>query len=67
MDTKNEQNAPGAANVPSQYTGSTMNAMEQLVLSSEAEAVHFFQTVKERLLDVNRWSEILAKACQTFF
>src|SRR5690348_2844919 len=53
-----EQNDPGAAQVPSQQTGSAMNAVEHVELSSEAEAIHFFQTVKERLLDVNRWTEI---------
>ena len=67
METNNEQNTPGKANVPVQYTGSTMNAVEQLELSSDAEAVYFFQTVKKRVLDVNRWAEIAGNSMSEFF
>jgi hypothetical protein len=49
METNDEYN-PGAAHVPPQQTGSEMNAVEKLELSSATEAVYFFKTVKERLV-----------------
>lgn len=58
METGKEYNEPGAKHVPPQQTGSEMNAVEKLELTSTAEAIHFFKTVKQRLLDVNRWTEI---------
>jgi len=66
METNNEHSNPGAAHVPLQRTGSTMNAVEQVELQTEAEAIHFFKTVKERLLDVNRWKEIAGGAMSDF-
>ncbi|SMC89484.1 hypothetical protein [Pedobacter africanus] len=67
METNKEYNKPGAAHVPPQYTGSEMDAVEKIELASEAEAIHFFQTVKERLLDVNHWKEIAGGASSDFF
>ncbi|ETZ22395.1 hypothetical protein [Pedobacter sp. V48] len=67
METNKKQNEPGAAHVPPQHTGSEMNAVEMIQLASEAEAIHFFKTVKERLLDVNRWTGIAGGAMSNFF
>ncbi|MBE9598083.1 hypothetical protein [Pedobacter sp. MC2016-24] len=67
METNHNENNPGAAHVPAQETGSKMDAVEKIELNSEAEAVHFFQTVKERLLDVNRWSEFAVGASSDFY
>lgn len=67
METNNQDNNLGAAHVPAQETGSEMNAVEKLELATEMEAVHFFRTVKERLLDVNRWTEIAGGSMSDFF
>lgn len=67
METNKGNNEPGAAHVPPQQTGAEMNAVEKIQLDSEAEAVHFFKTVKERLLDVNRWKKIAGGAMSDFF
>ena len=67
METNTEDTTPGAAHVPPQQTGSEMNVVEKIELATEAEAVHFFKTVKERLLDVNRWTEIAGGAMSDFF
>lgn len=67
METSKEFNNPGAAHVPAQQTGSQMNAVEKIVLASDADAIHFFSLVKERLLDVNRWTEIAGGGMSDFF
>jgi len=67
MKTHEEYNELGAAHVPDQQTGSEMNVVEKIELRSEVEAVHFFKTVKDRLLDVNRWTEIAGGAMSDFF
>lgn len=67
METHKKRINPGEENVPPQRTGSEMNAIEQIELDTEAEAIYFFQTVKERLLDVNRWAEIAGKSMSDFF
>lgn len=66
METNNENN-PGAAQVPAQHTGSEMNVVEKIELPSEAEAIHFFKTVKERLLEVNRWTALAGGVMSDFF
>ncbi|WGQ10681.1 hypothetical protein QG516_03305 [Pedobacter gandavensis] len=58
---------PGAAHVPPQEIGSKMDAVEKIELESESEAIHFFQTVKDRLLDVNRWAEFAGGASSNFY
>lgn len=67
MESNNKQNNAGAAQVPAQEIGSEMNAVAKLEMATEAEAVHFFQQVKERLLDVNRWKEIAGGGMSDFF
>lgn len=67
METNKENNKPGAAQVPPQQIGTEMNVVEKIELSSEVEAKHFFQIVKERLLDINSWTEIAGGAMSDFF
>ncbi|MBB5437952.1 hypothetical protein HDC92_001626 [Pedobacter sp. AK017] len=67
METNKLTNDPGASHVPPQQIGSEMNAVEKIELSSEAEAVHFFNIVKERLLDVNRWRQLAGGVMSDFF
>lgn len=68
METNdNYNNNPGAGHVPAQRTGSEMNVVEKIELASEMEAIHFFKTVKERLLDVNRWTDIAGGEMSVFF
>jgi hypothetical protein len=66
-NSKNNSNARGAQQVPPQQTGSEMNAVEKIELSSEAEAIDFFKTVKNRLLDVNRWTKLAGSGMSHFF
>ncbi|MEQ7801826.1 hypothetical protein ABDJ41_18670 [Pedobacter sp. ASV1-7] len=67
MENNKEQNNLGEAHVPAQYVGSEMNAVEKIELASEAEAFYFFSVVKERLLDVNRWTEFAGGGMSDFF
>ena len=67
METNSNENGPGSGHLPDQQTGSEMNAVEKIELASEMEAVHFFKTGKQRLLDVNRWTEIAGGAMSEFF
>ncbi|MCD0490611.1 hypothetical protein LPB86_20405 [Pedobacter sp. MC2016-14] len=67
METNNPNPQPGAAQVPAQQVGTEMNAVEKIELPTEGEAIHFFKTVKDRLLDVNRWSEIAGVEKAHFF
>lgn len=67
MENNKEQNNLGETHVPAQYVGSEMNAVEKIELASEAEAVYFFSIVKERLLDVNRWTEVAGGGMSDFF
>jgi len=66
METNDEHNELQDTHVPPQYTGSEMNATAELELGSEAEAIYFFQKVKDRLLDVNRWKEVAGAATADF-
>nr|WP_068891944.1 hypothetical protein [Pedobacter panaciterrae] len=63
----NTENMPGEEQVPSQQTGTEMNAVEKREMASEAEAILFFKTVKDRLLDVNQWDKIAGGAMSNFF
>lgn len=48
----------GESNIPHQFKGSEMNAVEKTEFPSEEEAKQFFEKVKQRLLDVNKWGEL---------
>jgi hypothetical protein len=63
---KSTEDKPGDKHVPPQQVGTEMNAVEKLELSSETEAINFFKTVKMRLLDVNRWSEVAGVPLSAF-
>lgn len=64
---KNEENPSiGDEHVPAQYKGSEMNAVEQLVCDTEAEAIGFFDMVKQRLLNVNEWGELAELPMSSF-
>lgn len=67
MGTNNNRNNPGADHVPAQEIGTKMDVVERIKLGSEDEAIHFFQTVKERLLDVNSWAEFAGGASSDFY
>jgi hypothetical protein len=67
METDNNQLNTGADHVPAQVEGSEMNAVEKIEMNTEAEAIHFFKTVKNRLLDVNKWTEISGGVMSEFF
>ncbi|HWW39452.1 hypothetical protein [Pedobacter sp.] len=67
MENSSNENNPGAAHVPAQETGSKMDAVEKIELNSETEAIRFFQIVKERLLDINHWSEFAGGASSDFY
>lgn len=62
----NTENDFGKNHVPTQQTGSEMDAVETTELGSEEEAIIFFKVVKERLLDVNRWAEIAGIPMSSF-
>lgn len=67
MEDNTDVNNPGAAHVPAQEIGSKMDAVEEITLDSESEAIHFFKIVKDRLLDVNRWAEFAGAASSDFY
>lgn len=58
MDSIDKINKLGAELVPEQKTGSEMDVCQKLQLSSLDEAASFYQIVKSRLLDVNKWYDI---------
>jgi len=43
--------------IPNQEEGAQSNTEAQVLCASEEEAATFFDTVRQRLLDVNRWHE----------
>jgi len=67
METNREESNAGSSHVPAQEVGTEMNAVEKIEFTTEAQAIHFFQTVKERLLDINRWTEIAGIQMSKFF
>ncbi|MBC8985367.1 hypothetical protein H9X96_06230 [Pedobacter sp. N36a] len=67
MEKNQKVSDPGAAHLPAQEIGSKMDAVEKIEMSSEAEAIHFYKIVKERLLDVNRWAEFAGAGSSDFY
>jgi hypothetical protein len=64
---KNEKtNKLGEEHIPPQVTGSEMNAVEEKVLATTAEAIQFFEMLKERLLNVNEWGKMAKLPMSTF-
>lgn len=56
----------GSEHIPPQHTGSEMDAVEKIDLANEAEAIRFFETVKDRLLNVNSWGEMAKLPMSSF-
>ncbi len=52
--------------IPKQETGSKMDVVARTELDSIADAVYFFQIVKQRLLNVNQWDDICKLTSTTF-
>lgn len=50
--------------VPEQRIGSEMNALHKISLKNVDQALHFFNIVKTRLLDVNNWTKIAGNLSQ---
>ncbi len=44
--------------LPGQYTGKAIEVQSSVEMSDHEEARNFYQTVKERLLDINQWHEL---------
>lgn len=61
-----KSNTLGRGHIPLQFKGSEMNAVEEAVMDSEEKAIAFFELVKKRLLDVNRWGELAELPMSTF-
>lgn len=52
--------------VPTQHAGAETNTEETVTLSGEAEAIQFYETAKQRLLDVNNWEKICGTGSANF-
>ncbi len=52
--------------IPSQHDGAEVNVEEMVELATEAEARSFFQTVKQRLLNVNGWHGLAGALSASF-
>lgn len=52
--------------VPSQESGSEMNAVQEAKFNTAEEANAFYEVAKQRLLDVNKWDEVAKVPSSTF-
>ncbi|NGM66980.1 hypothetical protein [Sphingobacterium sp. SGR-19] len=52
--------------IPEQVEGKSLDCFKSVNLSSQEEATRFFERIKSRLLDVNRWNEITKAPSATF-
>ncbi len=53
-------------NIPKQVSGKSLDCFKTVNLSSQEEATRFFERIRSRLLDVNRWNEITKAPSATF-
>lgn len=53
-------------NIPPQKIGEQMDVVEKRSFDDELSAMDFFELVKHRLLDVNRWSALAGTALSNF-
>ncbi|MBD1431343.1 hypothetical protein H8B06_00765 [Sphingobacterium sp. DN00404] len=53
-------------NIPKQVAGKSLDCFKSVNLSSHEEATRFFERIRSRLLDVNRWNEITKALSATF-
>ncbi|PST82815.1 hypothetical protein C7T94_09230 [Pedobacter yulinensis] len=58
LSDDNGNRGPGSDRVPEQTTGAEMNAVEKVTLDTAGAASSFYEVVRARLLDVNRWGEM---------
>ncbi len=56
----------GKAHIPPQEIGEKMDVVEKRVFDDEATAIAFFQLVRTRLLDVNRWASLAGTEMSSF-
>lgn len=63
-EKKEEKNHTGI--IPEHEEGAVIDTVSSIELGSNEEAKAFFPTVKDRLLDVNRWHEIAGGLSATF-
>lgn len=61
-----KKNTLGEGHIPLQFKGSEMNAVEETVMDSEEKAIQFFELIKSRLLNVNKWGELSELPLSTF-
>ncbi|WP_316811666.1 hypothetical protein [Pedobacter heparinus] len=66
METITELIEIGTMQVPVQTTGSEMNAIEEVQCKSIAEAAELYQTVKNRLINVNSWAALASLPMSSF-
>ncbi len=52
--------------VPSQESGSEMNAVQEAKFNTAEEANAFYEVAKQRLLNVNKWDEVAKVPSSTF-
>lgn len=52
--------------LPVQFSGKEIEASAEIELSSPGEAVAFYNTVRNRLLNVNNWQEVAGKMSANF-
>jgi hypothetical protein len=60
MENKNQSIVPG------QHTGKAIEAKRSIFLDNHNEAQIFYSVVKDRLLDVNRWSQLTGNLSAEF-
>ncbi|TYR33008.1 hypothetical protein FXV77_18395 [Sphingobacterium phlebotomi] len=53
-------------NIPKQVEGKSLDCFKSVNLSSQEEATRFFERIRSKLLDVNRWNEITKALSATF-
>ncbi|HEY6977186.1 MAG TPA: hypothetical protein VH396_12910 [Chitinophagaceae bacterium] len=53
--------------IPEHYTGKKTEAEASVTLHNTEEAIIFYKTVKERLLDVNKWHEVAGIISARFY
>jgi hypothetical protein len=59
-----EKNQSGV--IPPQHTGTVIDTVQSIELADQQAAQSFFQTVKQRLLNVNNWQAVAGAASAAF-
>ncbi|WP_129715842.1 hypothetical protein [Pedobacter sp. SYP-B3415] len=58
ISDNNANSGPGSEHVPGQKKGAQMDAVERITLPNTEAAEAFYQLVRRRLLDIDRWGEM---------